>query len=68
MARKGKARQIVEEHGLHDGKIIVELKSVATLNAAHQAQALHYLAATGFQLAILTNFGAPALETKRIVK
>ena len=31
-------------------------------------QALHYLAATGLQLAIILNFGAPSLQYKRIVK
>ena len=51
-----------------DGKIIVELKSVSALNAAHEAQALHCLAATKMQLAILINFGASSLQTKRIVR
>jgi GxxExxY protein len=50
-----------------DGKIIVELKVVSTLNTAHAAQARHYLAATGLRLAILINFGPPSLQTKRIV-
>ena len=40
-----------------DGKIIVEIKGISKLNASHQAQALHYLAATGLELAILANFG-----------
>jgi GxxExxY protein len=51
-----------------DGQVILELKAVATLNAAHEAQALHYLTATGLHLAILLNFGAPSLQYKRIVK
>lgn len=51
-----------------DGKVILEIKSVSALAKAHEAQALHYLAATGLQLAILLNFGAPALQHKRIVK
>ena len=51
-----------------DGKIIAEIKSLSVLNATHQAQALHYLAATGMQLAILINFGAPTLEMKRVVR
>jgi len=51
-----------------DGKIIIEIKSVASLAKAHEAQALHYLAATGLQLAIILNFGAPSLQYKRIVK
>ncbi len=51
-----------------DGKIIIEIKSVSALAKAHEAQALHYLAATGLQLAIILNFGAPSLQYKRIVK
>ena len=51
-----------------DGKIIVELKSVSALAKAHEAQALHYLAATGIRLAIILNFGSPSLQYQRIVK
>lgn len=51
-----------------DGKIILELKAVSALNKAHEAQALHYLTATGLQLAILLNFGADSLQQKRIAK
>ena len=51
-----------------DGKIILELKSVSALNAAHVAQAHHYLAATGLRLAILINFGTPSLQTRRVAK
>ena len=51
-----------------DSKIIVEIKGISKLNASHQAQALHYLAATGLQLAILINFGAGSLEYRRVVK
>src|SRR5215510_5753005 len=34
-----------------DEKIIVEIKGISKLNASHNAQALHYLAATGLELA-----------------
>ncbi len=51
-----------------DGKIIVEIKAVSQLNAAHEAQAMHYLAATGQRLAILLNFGSQKLEQRRIVR
>ena len=51
-----------------EGKIIIEIKSVSALAKAYEAQALHYLAATGLQLAIILNFGAPSLQYKRIVK
>jgi GxxExxY protein len=51
-----------------DGKIIVELKAVSKLNSSHQAQALNYLAATGYQLAILINFGATSLQQHRVIR
>ena len=51
-----------------DGKIVVEIKGISNLNASHQAQAFHYLAATGLELATLINFGAGSLEYRRVVK
>lgn len=51
-----------------DGKIIVEIKSVTRFASAHEAQALHYLAATGYRLTILLNFGGARLQQLRIVK
>ncbi len=51
-----------------DGKIIVEIKGISKLNASHHARALHYLAATGLELAILINFGAGSLDYRRVVK
>jgi len=50
-----------------DGKIILEIKAVTEINDAHRAQAINYLAATGFELAILLNFGAPKLQQERLV-
>lgn len=51
-----------------DSKIILEIKGISRLNASHQAQALHYLTATGLGLAILINFGMSSLEYRRVVK
>jgi GxxExxY protein len=51
-----------------DHKIILEIKGISKLNASHAAQALHYLAATGLQLAILVNFGMGSSEDRRVVK
>ncbi len=51
-----------------DAKIILELKAVSALTREHEAQAIHYLTATGLRLAIPINFGASSLQTKRIVK
>ena len=53
---------------LVEDKIIVELKAVAQLNQAHQAQAINYLAATGLELALLINFGEPSLRFKRVIR
>lgn len=50
------------------GKIIVEIKAVSAIHPAHEAQALHYLAASGLRLAIIINFGTTSLETKRIIR
>ncbi|MBA2334758.1 MAG: GxxExxY protein [Blastocatellia bacterium] len=50
-------------------KIIVEIKSVASIIDAHRAQAINYLNATGFELALLINFGQhPKLEHERLAK
>jgi GxxExxY protein len=52
---------------LVEDKIILELKAVDRLIDAHRAQALNYLKATGFRLAILLNFGKQKLEYERLV-
>ena len=51
-----------------ENQIILELKAVSQIVPAHEAQAHHYLAATGLRLAILLNFGASSLQQKRIVR
>lgn len=51
-----------------DNKIILEIKGISRLNTSHQAQALHYLSATGLELAILINFGMSSLEYHRVIK
>ena len=53
---------------LVDDNIVLELKSVSAINANHIAQVHHYLAATGFRLGIILNFGAESLGMKRIAK
>ncbi len=51
------------------GKIIVEIKSVDALSNAHRAQTLNYLNATGYELALLVNFGKhPRLEYERLAR
>ena len=51
-----------------EGKLIVEIKAVSHFNSQHQAQAMHYLAATGCRLALLLNFGTGSLEHRRVIK
>ena len=50
---------------LVEGLIIVELKTVRTLEDIHKAQCLNYLKATGFKTCLLINFGNPRVEIKR---
>jgi len=50
-----------------EDKIILEIKALTQLHPKHKSQALHYLTATGFRLAILINFGAPSLEYERVI-
>jgi GxxExxY protein len=50
------------------GKIILELKALERLIDVHRSQTLNYLYATGYELALLVNFGGfPRLEYERIV-
>ncbi len=48
-------------------KIILEIKAVTNLSDEHRAQILNYLAASGFPLGLLVNFGHhPKLEWERV--
>jgi GxxExxY protein len=49
-----------------DSVVLVELKTVRTLEAAHLAQIMNYLKATNVELGMLLNFG-PKPEFKRVV-
>ena len=48
-------------------KVIVELKTVETLDKVHEAQLLNYLKVTGMQVGLLVNFKHPKAEIKRMV-
>ena len=44
----------------------MEIKAVSAIVPEHQAQVMHYLKATGFDLGLLVNFGAyPSLGIQR---
>ena len=51
---------------LVEDRILVELKACRTLNDAHTAQSLNYLAATGLKICLLLNFGSPKVEVRRL--
>jgi GxxExxY protein len=48
--------------------VIVEVKSCGALAAAHKAQAINYLKASGLSAGLLINFGNPRLEIRRIYR
>ena len=48
------------------GKIIVELKAVAIISAAHKAQIINYLRASKNPIGLLVNFGCNSLKWERI--
>jgi len=51
------------------GTILLELKAVRELAPEHRAQVLNYLAATGFKLGLLVNFGsAPKARIERLAR
>ena len=52
---------------LVEDKVMVELKTVETLEKIHEAQLLNYLKATGIRVGILVNFKHPKAEIKRMV-
>jgi GxxExxY protein len=53
---------------LVENKIIVALKTVKNLLPEHQAQVINYPRASGIDVGLLINFGAPKLEVKRLHK
>jgi len=43
---------------LVENSVLLELKSVTTLESAHEAQLLHYLKSTEIEVGLLLNFGS----------
>lgn len=52
---------------LIEKSVLVELKAIKALDEIRFAQCLNYLKATGLNLCLLINFGAPRVQVKRIV-
>jgi GxxExxY protein len=51
------------------GGLLIEIKALDRLTSKEEAQVLNYLKATGFEVAVLINFGAHGrLEWKRLVR
>lgn len=49
-----------------EDKVIAELKSVKTLNEAHEAQLLNYLKATHIEVGLLINFGGSVKIIRKV--
>lgn len=47
--------------------VILEIKAVSQFVAAHEAQLINYLKATGMAVGLLLNFGTPSLVYQRLV-
>ena len=56
------ANIIVEE------SIIVELKAVSQITKIHETQLVNYLASTGKNVGLLTNFGSEKVQVRRKIK
>ena len=50
---------------LVNSELIVEVKAVTSVTAAHEVQLVNYLTATGKETGLLLNFGAHSLEFKK---
>lgn len=51
----------------YEAVVVVELKAVSNIVAAHHAQLINELKATGYHVGLLLNFGTPSLEHRRFI-
>jgi GxxExxY protein len=49
-----------------EGRVIIEVKAVRSIEDIHIAQCLNYLKATGLKVCLLINFGKTRVEVKRL--
>ena len=49
-----------------EGRVIVEVKAVTTLDDAHIAQCLNYMKATRLETCLLVNFGKARIQVRRL--
>ncbi len=49
------------------GSVVVEVKALPNLTSIEEAQLINYLKASGHEVGLLLNFGAPSLGWKRLV-
>jgi GxxExxY protein len=47
--------------------VIVELKALTKLSSTEESQVINYLKATGYERALLINFGTTTLQHKRLI-
>ena len=62
--------QKIGEHVLDlviDKRIILEIKAASDIAPIHKQQALSYLKATGYQIAMVINFGTASVQAARVV-
>jgi GxxExxY protein len=51
---------------LVESQLVVELKAVESLHAAHFAQLRAYLKGSGIRVGLLLNFNSPTLAVRRV--
>lgn len=64
-----KGREVGEYYAdiVVENKVILEIKSIDSLQKIHEAQLLNYLKATGYEIGLLVNFKHPKAEIKRFI-
>ena len=48
--------------------VIVELKALSAISGDEEAQTINYLKVSGYERALLINFGKPSLQYKRLIR